>query len=257
MKHVKGFNRYRLYEGFEAYNVEGLDDFLNQISTKQPELPDGVIAELKAFIERSGCPKIKFEPIPRALGISKTDECIVDSKILSSGIARILYVILHEVAHQYQYKKHGKNLALAIYNSSIDVDTAATALLNIEQTADRLAIKKATEILKGNGVPITSAISGFYLNKKSTAGMNSYIKGIRKEVESKGYTQIEEINDYIYNKIKQAYVKPANIGYASNRPVKTVIKNEEEVNRILDKISDEGYNKLTKEERETLRDSVG
>lgn len=257
MKHITGFNRYKLYENFKTYNVDGLDEFINQLIIKHVNVPDGVFAELRAFIERSGCPKIKFEPIPRALGISKTDECIVDSSVINSPIQRVLYVILHEVAHQYQYKKHGKNLALKIYQNNIDIDEAATALLNIEQTADRLAIKKATEILNGNGIPIPTPISGYYLNKKSTTGMDTYIKDIRNEVKSKGYTTIEEINDYIYNKVKQAYVKPNPTYSTSNKPAKVIIKNEDEVNRILDKIGDEGYNSLTTEERNTLRDSVG
>jgi hypothetical protein len=95
MKHIRRYNSNRLFENHQAYNVEGLDEFINQIRRAHPN-KEQVIFDLRSFIERSGCPKIRFEKIPSGtLGISKTDECIVDLGILNSAIEQNPKITFH------------------------------------------------------------------------------------------------------------------------------------------------------------------
>ena len=89
-------------------NVEGLGQF---IKTLKDTFKDhhNVIDDLKDYIVKSGCEAIGFDTLYGASGISKTDKCVIADKILSRPIENALYVILHEVSHQYQYSKYGKD----------------------------------------------------------------------------------------------------------------------------------------------------
>lgn len=73
------------------------------------------IKEIEEFIERSGCKSIRFEELsPKCGGISLPNECIISTIILQFPTELLLYILFHEIAHQYQYKKYGKDLGLEI-----------------------------------------------------------------------------------------------------------------------------------------------
>ena len=181
---------------------KGLDKFLNRIQCSKNKLNSEAIRELELFIEESRCEAIRFEKMSmRALGISKTDECILNNKVLEIYPEYMLYVILHEVSHQYQYKKHGKDIALEIYASSTDLDTAAQKLLWLEKTADRLAIKKMKSILNAAKITPTAEIKPRYLNLTDTEYLKKHILEIREDALQLGLKTIEDINNHIYRKI--------------------------------------------------------
>ncbi len=175
----------------------GLDLFLNILLVAKPNLCKNIILKLSDFIISSGCIEIEFRKMSsRAMGISKTDICVLNSDVLLIPDEYTLYIILHEISHQYQYKKYGKNIALDIYLDTIDLETAAKKLLAIEQVADRLAIAKLNSILKLNK-PIVPR----YLGITDLAQIKNHLQKIRSEVKELGLSTIEEINDHIQNSI--------------------------------------------------------
>ena len=177
-------------------------DFLLNIQIARPEISSDLLKDLFYFIMNSGCPDIGFEKMSdRAMGISKTDKCIINTKVLSLPIEYLLYIILHEVSHQYQYKKHGKNLVLDVYLESLDLEKAADKLLRIEKIADRLAIKKLKELLIRNG--IERSVQPRYLGKTDSVYIKTYLEKIRKGIILNQLKTIEEINDYILVSINQ------------------------------------------------------
>lgn len=183
-------------------NTLGLDSFLNTISIVKSALCEKIISELRDFIIASGCKEIKFSAMSnRAMGISKTNVCILNPMVLAIPDEYALYIILHEISHQYQYKKHGKNVALPAYLSSTSIDDAVNLLLELEQTADRLAIAKLNKILKSGGIQLEKPIVSRYLEVKDTSKMKTYLEKIRLEASQRGLSSIEEINDYIHSSI--------------------------------------------------------
>jgi hypothetical protein len=136
-------NYIKSFRIFEASgSVQGLDEFMKRLNEAFPKYPE-VLNDLRSYIISSGCPAIAFETLYGAQGISKTDKCIVSDQVLKSSIEKALYVILHEISHQYQYAKYGKNVMWDAYNSRIDIDQAVDLLMNIELVADRLADRKS------------------------------------------------------------------------------------------------------------------
>jgi Protein of unknown function DUF45 len=178
-------------------NTLGLESFINKVRINKPTLCENTILKLIDFIVSSGCRAIEFRKMSnRAMGISKTDVCILNYAVLKIPDEYFLYIILHEVAHQYQYRKHGKNLVLDVYLESTPLDEAARKLLNIEQTADRLAIAKLNSIMK-----LEKPIVSRYLGVTDLTQIKDYLRKIRSDVKELGLSTIEEINDCIQESI--------------------------------------------------------
>lgn len=247
--YIKSF---KLFE--QGGNVQGLDQFINELRSKFPDHLE-LLDDLKAFIMQSGCPAIEFDELHGAQGISKTDKCVVNRNTLQKSLENALYTILHEISHQYQYSKYGKDVMWDAYNSNIDVDQAVDLLMNIELVADRLAVLKAIQLLKSNGVTDFKPIKPFYPSV-SRSYFKIHLENLRKAVKEKGIDSIEGANELMYNKLKE---KPKPFTFSGNSRTNQVKKprksdREIEVDRILDKMSAEGgWNSLTDKEKNFLR----
>jgi hypothetical protein len=183
--------------------MKGLSEFINNITESKPFLPKGLIKDLESFIINSGCTTIRFEDMSsKALGLSNYDECILGYNLLKLQFEYVLYIVMHEVVHQYQYKKYGKNVALEVYKSNISLDKAVDKLLYLEKTADRLAIAKLKHLLKKHKVSSNVVIRPRYLEVIDTKYFEKYVTDVRREVVNNNYTTIEDINGYMYNRIK-------------------------------------------------------
>jgi hypothetical protein len=165
-------------------------------------IPKELVTEIKNFILSSGCVKFSFLDLgKRAAGFSTPDECVVSTSIFQLPLEYTLYILLHEVSHQYQYKKYGKNLCLDIYKSEISLDEAVSKLLRIESVADRLALAKMKSILKICKIPIKINPTPRYLGTKDTSYFKEYIQDMRDDVILYNLDTIEEINNHLFKKI--------------------------------------------------------
>jgi len=246
----------RLFEA--SNNTNGLSYFIMALQEAYPG-NDDMFQELSDYIVASGCPAIKFDTIYGAMGISKTDECIINKSILSGDLGKTLYTILHEIVHQYQYSKYGKDVVWDAYNSNIDIDEAVNLLMNIELVADRLAVLKANNLLKSHDIKNKTEILPFY-SKFDKSYFKSHLEGLREEVKKKGMTSVKEVNEYMYNKLK---IKPKPITYRqyntpTARGTTTINKaptfnNQSIIDKILDKLSAGSWSDLTEKEKNILR----
>ena len=188
---------------FKKYNTKGLEDFLYGIHLNRLDVSSTLLNELGEFIKKSGCKQIGFERMSnRALGISKTDKCIISTKVFDLPLHYLIYVILHEVSHQYQYTKHGENIVLDVYLNDLNIDKAAQKLLRVEQVADRFAIMKLNKILKNNNIS-AEPVKSRYLEITDLTHIKNHITKIRSEVSSLNLKKIEEINDHILKTINK------------------------------------------------------
>lgn len=183
--------------------MTGLSEFINTIKSSKPMLPSGLIQDLENYIIESGCSKLKFEKLSdKAAGLSFYDECILNYDILNLQYEYTLYIIMHEIAHQYQYKKHGKDIALDIYKSETDVNQAVEKLLYLESEADSVAIETLNEFIAKHKIKSSVKIIPRYLNNTNTDYFKNYITKIREEVINNNYSSIDDINKYMYNRLK-------------------------------------------------------
>lgn len=184
--------------------VAGIHEFLTTIKNVfQPRYSniDEILTSVKSFIEQSKCPAIKFERITGALGISLTDICIVSDRALNSSLSYLLYIIFHEISHQYQYSKYGEKFVQDIYNDEMPLEDAARKLKRVEYVADRYAIMKVKRLYNEHIPDGKPAIRSFYKNI-SIAGFANQLRQIRKLARQQNLTDIDDINEMIYNMIK-------------------------------------------------------
>ena len=150
--------------------------------------------EIESFIRGSGQTNIRFEKLsPLCAGISSPKECIISEMILTLPRPLLLYILFHEIAHQYQYKKHGINMMLYTYTNQ-PFENAILTLRHTESIADRFAILKLREFIPHSEIPPYR-----YYGNDNINHMETYLKWIRSF--SNGL-DIDEINEKIYEKYR-------------------------------------------------------
>jgi hypothetical protein len=170
-------------------------NFIEQLFTREDILPYKV--GIEEFIENSGCESISFQDLnPKCGGISIPGECIISTIILQFPKEVLLYILFHEIAHQYQYKKWGKNLMMDVY-TTLPLEEAVKNLLYIESVADRLAMLKLRSIIGGENLPPYR-----YYGCKNLEFFKEYISNLRSLIYENNATDIESINELIYLKYK-------------------------------------------------------
>ena len=183
--------------------TKGVKKFISTISKFNTDIKKSVLKDIESFIIASKCIEIKFENLSeKAAGISKTDECIISTIVFRFPTEYMLYMILHEISHQYQYRKYGKNLVLDVYLNNTPLQEATEKLLAIEKIADRFAIMKMKQIFKNNNVISQINPVPRYLNMTDLTKMKEHVQSMREDVSKLNLETIEDINNHLYNKIK-------------------------------------------------------
>lgn len=183
--------------------TKGIAKFISTISKFRPDIKKSALKDIESFIMASKCLNIKFEDLSeKAAGISKTDECIISTIVFRFPTEYMLYMILHEISHQYQYKKYGKNLVLDVYLNNTPLQIATEKLLYIEKIADRLALMKMKQIFKNNNVISKINPVPRYLNMTDLTKMKEHVLSMREDVANLNLKTIEEINNHLYKKVK-------------------------------------------------------
>ena len=181
--------------------VKGLDTFLSKLHIAFKDIPVDLLLDVKEFIENSRCQEIRFEPLNGALGIALTDVCIISTHALTASLQNALYIIFHEVAHHFQYTKHGERFVEELYFDRMNIDKAVDFLLKTEITADRYAINKVKQLFSIYFPNKPVLIKSLY-KSQSREYIKNHLLAIRNVVKKQGLTTGEEVNQLIYNSVK-------------------------------------------------------
>lgn len=180
--------------------VAQLDTFMSKLINRFPEV-EGFKDKLTDFISNSGCKKIEFANFRfPAMGMALHDGVLINNSVLSNSLSFVLFVIFHEIAHQYQYKKYGAELMYKVYTDKISITDAAKWMKNVEVIADEFAERKCKEFIK-LGYINTMSFNKFY-NKVGLDYFENFIYMTKSELKNKNLTSHDEISSYFYNKVK-------------------------------------------------------
>jgi hypothetical protein len=172
--------------------------FIQEIKKRRSDINSEMLIAIEDFIKASGCKKIKFDRLsPKIMGLSIHDRCIINTNLFFVKLEYFFYILLHEISHQFQYKKYGTGLTLDIYIDEYDINNAVDKLMNLEKTADRLAIKKMNSISNQIGIEFKEIVPR-YLNIEEKDYFIKHIKSIREKTNQKNSKTIEEINEVLY-----------------------------------------------------------
>jgi hypothetical protein len=184
-------------------STAGLEAFTDQFEAVFPEY-QALIPEIREIIVKSGCPEIRFDDNLGgvAAGISMTDQCVISlESIRDSNFQNAIFIILHEIAHQKQYSRHGEDFALGLYTNEMSDDDIVDGLLKIETAADKYALKAVKWLMAKHGKNLSSGKFPGYQNFNRTQILQ-YMQQIRQMVKNGNLTTIESINNMLYDFIK-------------------------------------------------------
>ena len=179
----------------------GLDDFLDTLERQYPEIQN--FKELiKSFIEESGCQYIEIKDIKMgAFGLALHDKVVISPIVLRLDLNRALYVVLHEIAHQYQYKKYGRDKMYELYTGKLGIDDAVEFLKHTETIADQFSMRKCRELAKMGLIDSKGLVSiGSYSGMPDMAFRSLLVK-LRNAVRSNKVTNPERVSEFMYNYI--------------------------------------------------------
>lgn len=191
----------------EDSNIDEFLDNFCQIFPKAESFKD----KIKEFITKSGCKKIEFKPsyAPTSLHnvVVITPECLNNTSIENA-----LYVIFHEIAHQYQYRKYGDDFSYKLFIGAIPINDAVKILKKTENVADQFSIRKCREFAKlglidinkvpknGNYKNITDSTFAYILNMFNKVLENN-IEKIKRE---DGSIDTDVVSTILYNYITKS-----------------------------------------------------
>jgi hypothetical protein len=189
------------FEGaFTDENTSGLGGFLYKLTDHHPEL-EPHLDIIRKFILNSGCKKIEFKNFKmNANGLALSNGVAINPRILNNSKENVLYIIFHEIAHQYQYKKYG-NIIENLFISQEDEESAANLLRKIELVADQYAIRKCRElakmgILKSYLIPKEGNYKHFTLDQ-----FKNYLNSFRNLCKKNNVTDCKNVAELFYNYI--------------------------------------------------------
>lgn len=183
--------------------VHRFHDFASEIIKRHPQT-NSFIGEILDFIDKSGCKRIEFDRLPiGVMGIAFHDRVVINQQTLFLNINMFLYILFHEIAHQFQYRKYGDEKMYEFYTGESSVKDAAEFMLKIENVADELAIRKLKEFIR-KGYLTSNYVPNQNYKEISAVALEPMIEKYRKDVMDAGLKNPDDISEYLYNKIKNS-----------------------------------------------------
>jgi len=180
-----------------------LVDFVDTLKSRY-DMSDELVDFVVDFIEKSDCQKIEFANFKyNALGVALHNGVLINNIVLSRPLEFALFVIFHEVAHQYQYKKYGEEKMYELYNDEISLDDGAKFMKEIELIADNFASRKIRQLQKMGLIDGKFISPEFYKNVPESQIVN-LIKSLRIQLSGRNITSPDDISNYFYNSIKNS-----------------------------------------------------
>ena len=181
--------------------TSGLGDFIETLKSKF-DMPDELVDFVVNFIEKSDCQKIEFAEFKYpALGVALHNGVLINISVLNRPLGFALFVIFHEIAHQYQYKKYGIEKMNEFYNDEISVVDTAKFMKTIETTADNFASRKIRE-LQAMGLIDEKYVPIEMYKTVPESRLVAFIEDIRSKLRERNITSPDDISKFYYNLIK-------------------------------------------------------
>jgi hypothetical protein len=184
--------------------TQNIDSFIDVIESKYPEVSDFKDV-LMSFIEESGCQKIEFANFKHpALGVALHNGVLINNVALSKPLPMLMFIILHEVAHQYQFKKYGADEMYRCYSGEVTIDEASEFMKNTEIVADKYAALKIRQLIKSGYIDSSFVPPQMYKNV-SIGQISQMIEQFKNQFRMNNVTSPEEISSFLYNMIKKEF----------------------------------------------------
>ena len=187
--------------------TEGDTEFVKTIVDKY-NISDELKNEIVNTIKSADTKKIKFQPIKMGAGLCLGDRLVMNPVTLSYPLGKFLFILFHELAHQYQFKKYGQEKMLELYNDEIDIKDAAKFMADVEMVADEFAFRKMKNLERRGMVKVNpnDIIKGY--ENVSSDMLEHMIRSFRNEFRKNNVTGAQKISEFLYNMVKIEQSQP-------------------------------------------------
>ena len=181
--------------------TEGISSFINELSDAF-NISDELKDEVVKFIENSDCKKIEFSnfKIP-VLGLALHDVVLINKQILSRRLEDALFVILHEISHQYQFKKYGEDIMYDCYIGELSNEEAANFMKHTEEVADEFAGRKMRQ-LQNKGLISKNFRSPQMYKNLPIQQVSMMVQQYKNQMRRMNINSPEKVSEYFYNMVK-------------------------------------------------------
>ena len=197
MKYILTESQYNLL----LEQTSGLDEFLVKVKEKY-NIDDEFINKIKEFVVNSDCKRIIVQNIRMGEALALSDRLVISPRVFTKPLSMFLFILFHEVAHQYQYKKYGEDKMYSVYVGDTSIEDAAEFMKNTEIVADEFATRKVREFVKSGLIPEKDAtFNGMFKNIpiQSIMGM---IQQFRTVIKQGNITKPSDVSEFFYNMVK-------------------------------------------------------
>ena len=197
MKYILTESQYNLL----LEQTSGLDEFLVKVKETY-NIDDEFIDKIKEFVVNSDCKRIIVQNIKMGEALALSDRLVMSPRVFTKPLPMFLFILFHEVAHQYQYKKYGEEKMYSVYVGDTSIENASEFMKNTEIVADEFATRKVREFVKSGLIPEKDAtFNGMYKNIpiQSIMGM---IQQFRSVIKQGNITKPSDVSEFFYNMVK-------------------------------------------------------
>jgi hypothetical protein len=172
-------------------------DEISSVHTMSDELRDFV----KNFINDSNCERIDFAnfKMAGAMGVAIKSGVLINKIALKRSLPFLLFLIFHEIAHQYQFKKYG-NIMYKCYIGDISEMEAAEFMKHTEEVADDFASRKIRELQKLNLIDNFNPVQ--IHRKLPIQQVLMMVSRYREDMRMNNIDTPEKVSEYFYNIVK-------------------------------------------------------
>jgi hypothetical protein len=181
--------------------TERIDGFLNEISTVY-DISDELRDFIKKFIDESNCERIDFTnfKMVSVMGLAIKSGVLINKIALTRSLPFLLFLVFHEIAHQYQFKKYGEDIMYNCYIGDISEIEAAEFMKHTEEVADDFASRKIRELQKLNLIGDYKPIQ-MYRNLPIQQVL-MMVSRYREDMRMNNIDTPEKVSEYFYNIVK-------------------------------------------------------
>lgn len=180
--------------------IEGFDEFKFKSLEIYPEIIE-YWHIIENHIRESGVKKIEVGKLRMGIAVSFINGIIFSETVFQQPLPLFLFSVFHEFAHQYQFKKYGKEKMLELYTNEISIQEGAKIMKEIELVADEFATRKLREIQKYGFLRNISLPSGVYKQMPLTT-FEKTTQYLKSQIKDLGLTSPDEISNVFYDWLK-------------------------------------------------------
>ena len=180
--------------------IEGLDEFKLKSLEFYPEIIE-YWDIIENHIRESGVKKIEVSKLRMGMAVALINGIIFSETVFRQPLPLFLFSVFHEFAHQYQFKKYGKEKMLKLYTNEMSIEEGAKFMKEMELVADEFATRKLRELQKYGFLRNISLPSGFYKQMPLTT-FEKTIEYLKSQIKDLGLTSPDEISNVFYNWLK-------------------------------------------------------